>query len=249
MSLLSVQIKNLSLFLAAAIISCIETLVQALQLWKYQVQLHHTPFKGSDTPLTQQGFFTSEISKKLLGDKQKSTAPLGARLPCAASFPAWRCPSGPLDWELLEGTWFSSTATPTCGVASCLATSECSAEQTCEWKKEQTSELEQTQSSHLTLPELICFAGREYGCVPDPVRGYIPSAANNKHIKCHMQQDGNRRDFSFFKRKSKKKSNVLVVSCSTRKNQASPGQVAQLVGTLPLYTKGLWVWFLGRADI
>lgn len=125
-SLLSVHIKSLPFFVSEAIIPCIKTVVQVIQLRKYQVQLHHTSFKGSETPLTRQGFFTLEISKKLSGNDQKSpTAPMGAQLPRTASFPAWRCPSRHLDWELLEGTWFSSTPTPPCGVASCLATSEC----------------------------------------------------------------------------------------------------------------------------
>lgn len=57
------------------------------------------------------------------------------------------------------------------------------------------SDPEWTQSSHLTLPELICFAEREYGYVPDPMLGYIPSAENNKHIKYHMQWENNRSDF------------------------------------------------------
>lgn len=79
-------------------------------------------------------------------------------------------------------------------------------------------ESEQIQNSHLTLPELICFAGREYGCVPDPVLGYIPSAANKKHIKYHMWW-GLTSDFSYIQKKvnSPKEVKCLVVSCSTRK--------------------------------
>lgn len=98
--------------------------------------------------------------------------------------------------ELLEGTWFLLSPHPLPRLASCLTGSGGSAEWTDEWKKGQW-ESEQTQNSHLALPELICFAGREYGCVPDPVLGYIPSAANKKHIKNHMQRESNRSDFSY----------------------------------------------------
>jgi hypothetical protein len=47
-------------------------------------------------------------------------------------------------------------------------------------------EPEQTQGSCFILPELICSAWKEYGYVPGPVLGYIPSAArweNTKHVK------------------------------------------------------------------
>lgn len=52
-----------------------------------------------------------------------------------------------------------------------------------EWKMEQINESTRI-SLRLTfsLPELTCSAWREYGYVPDPGRGYIPSAAISKSI-------------------------------------------------------------------
>lgn len=93
-----------------------------------------------------------------------------------------------------------SLPSPSLSLAPCFAGSGGFAEWTNECKNEQTNETEQTQSSHLTLPELICFAWRECGCVPDPTHGYIPSAAkgqiNNKRRKSHMPRERNRSDFS-----------------------------------------------------
>lgn len=80
------------------------------------------------------------------------------------------------------------------------------------------NEPEQTQSSHLTLPELICFAGREYECVLDPMLGYIPLAANTPNTICNERITD--QIFLTFKRKpipQNKRSNALVVYCSTRK--------------------------------
>lgn len=117
-----------------------------------------------------------------------------------------------------------SLSSPSLSLASCFAGSGGFAECTNECKNEQTNETEQTQSSHLTLPELICFAWRECGCVPDPMHGYIPWAAKVDQQQMqeitHAKREEQIRLFlkePFSDSPPKGSQNALVVSCPTGK--------------------------------
>lgn len=115
---------------------------------------------------------------------------------CTAGIPAWGCPFF-FKTELLDRRWLLPSSLSLRHIMPCW---QWILSWMIQWMEEGTHEWTRTQSSYLTLPELICFAWKECGCVPDPMHGYIPSAAkweNNKHIKYHMQSETNRSDFFF----------------------------------------------------